>query len=82
MNIRIGELSGSDATNALHKTILDHNEVSTRQTRQILFLTYAMLLLTAVMTLLVAVQIWLALRQTPDSESNPTTQSIQNPHQK
>ena len=63
MNIRVGELSGSDATNALHETIAKSNEIASRQTQRIIVLTYAILFLTVVMTVMVAVQVWVALRE-------------------
>jgi hypothetical protein len=62
MNIRVGELSGSDATNALHETIRRFNEQSQRQTAQMVKLTKVIAWLTGVMLLGVLVQIWFAIR--------------------
>jgi hypothetical protein len=48
-SIRLGELSGSDVTNALHETIKAFNEAASRQNRTIVRLTWAILVLTLVM---------------------------------
>lgn len=61
MNIPLDELSGSKATNELQKVIEDINAVNTRQTRQMLFLTWAIAGLTVMMLVAVIVQIVLIL---------------------
>ncbi len=60
MNIRVGEFSGSDATNALHATIKEFNEQTKKQTDQIVTLTKVIVWLTLAMLLGVGVQIFLA----------------------
>jgi hypothetical protein len=60
--IRVGELSGSDATNALHETIKAFVTASGRQTTWMLRLTWAIFGLTAILVGGLSVQIWLALR--------------------
>lgn len=47
--IRVGELSGSDATNALHETIIVFNAAAGTQNRKIVQLTWGILHLTSVM---------------------------------
>jgi hypothetical protein len=59
-SISVGELSGSDATNALHATIRQFTQDSTRQTTKLIGLTWAIVALTIVMLLGLFVQIWLA----------------------
>jgi hypothetical protein len=61
-NVRLGEMSGSDATNSLHRTIKEFNEASSRQTRVIIRLTWAMLALTVAIFGLTTSQVWIALR--------------------
>ena len=58
--ILIGQWSGADATNALHKSIREFNEATAKQTRQLVFLTWAIAFLTLAMTVGVGVQIWIA----------------------
>jgi len=65
MNIRIGELSGSDATNALHETIRRFNEQSQKQTQQMVTLTKVIAALTAVLLVGVVVQIFVAVKALP-----------------
>jgi len=60
-NIPLGQWSGSDATNALHETIRQYQEQSSKQTKQMLRLTWAIVVLTFVMLLGLGVQIYLAL---------------------
>ena len=55
--IPLGQWSGSDATKALHQSINEFNEVTTKQTRTIIRLTWAILFLTAVMTVAVILQL-------------------------
>jgi hypothetical protein len=62
MNIRVGELSGSDATNALHATIRTYQEATAKQTTQLLRLTWAIAILTFVMLVGLGAQIYLALK--------------------
>lgn len=60
-SIPLGQWPGSDATNALHSTIAKYQEASRKQTRQMLRLTWAIVILTVAMLLGLFVQIWLAL---------------------
>ncbi len=55
--IPLGQWSGSDATKALHQSINEFNEVTSKQTRTIIRLTWAILFLTAVMTVAVILQL-------------------------
>jgi len=61
-NIPLSEWSGSGATNELHDTIRRFNAEASRQTRQLLILTWVIAALTAVTAVGVAVQICLAWR--------------------
>lgn len=54
--------SGSDATNALHKTINDFNEVTSKQTKSLVCLTWVIAILTAVLTILAVVQVVLLIK--------------------
>jgi len=56
-SIRLGELSGSDATNALHETIKAFNDAATKQNRTIVRLTWAIFVLTLVMAADVAIRL-------------------------
>jgi hypothetical protein len=58
--IPLGQWSGSDAVEALHRAIDDHQKISGRQTTHMIRLTYAMLFLTIVMLFGLGIQIWLA----------------------
>ena len=58
--ITVGESSGSDATNALRATIQQFTQDSTRQTRKLIGLTWAIVALTIAMLFGLVVQIWLA----------------------
>jgi hypothetical protein len=60
--IPIGEWSGSDATKALHESIKNYQEVSSRQTTQMLRLTWTIAVLTFVMLIGLGVQIYLAIK--------------------
>ena len=60
MNIPLGQLSGSDATKELHETIKQFNIETSRQTRQLLVVTWVIAILTFVMAVGVGVQIYLA----------------------
>ena len=60
MNIPLGKWSGSDSTDALHKTIQQFNEQTGRQTRQLVVLTWVMAVLTFLMFVGLVVQIWMA----------------------
>ena len=55
--IPLGQWSGSDATKALHQSINEFNEVTSKQTRTIIRLTWAILFLTAVMSVAVILQL-------------------------
>ncbi len=65
MNIRVGELSGSDATNALHDTLKRFNKQSQEQTAQMVMLTKVIVGLTVVTLIGVLVQIYLAVIAVP-----------------
>lgn len=58
--IPLSELSGSGATRELHETIRQFNETTTKQTRQLLILTWVIAVLTTIMTIGVGLQIYLA----------------------
>ena len=58
--VPLGQWSGSDATNALHETIKQFNEQSSRQTDQMLKLTRVMAWLTVAMFIGLIVQIAMA----------------------
>lgn len=60
-NVSLGQWSGSDATNALHETIRQYQEQSSKQTKQMLTLTRAIAVLTFVMLLGLGIQIYLAV---------------------
>jgi hypothetical protein len=60
--IPLSEWSGSGATKDLEQTVRRLAEQSARQSRQMLYLTWAIAVLTLVMTVGVAVQIFLATR--------------------
>jgi hypothetical protein len=62
MGIPLGEWSGSNAIRELHETIKQFNIETSRQTRQLVVLTYIIAVLTFVMTVVVTWQIWLTLR--------------------
>ena len=55
-SIRLGELSGSHATNALHETIKAFNDAASKQNRTIVRLTWAIFVLTLVMAADVAIR--------------------------
>lgn len=57
MNIRIGELSGSDAIKELQKTIEDFNTQSFKQTKMMLNLTIIIAILTFILVIGLVVQI-------------------------
>jgi hypothetical protein len=59
--IPLGEWSGSNATQELHKTIKEFNQAAGAQTWTMIRLTKLIAALTAVMTVAVLVQIWEAL---------------------
>jgi hypothetical protein len=59
MNIQLGKFSGSDATDALHASIREFNVQSSRQTDQMLRLTWVMAILTILMFVGLVVQIYL-----------------------
>jgi hypothetical protein len=59
--IPIGEFSGSDATKALQASIEKHQAESSRQTKQMIWLTWVIAALTVVMAVGVAVQIYLTI---------------------
>ena len=59
--IPIGEWSGSDAVQALHRSIEEHQRTTARQTTHSIVLTWVMAGLTLVMTIGLGIQIWLAL---------------------
>lgn len=59
--IPLSEWSGSGATRELEQTIREFNAQSSRQTRQLLVLTWVIAALTFVMTIGVAMQIYISL---------------------
>ncbi len=59
--IPLGVWSGSDATDQLRTTIVELNETTARQTRQMIRLTWALVVMTAVLIAGLGYQIWLAL---------------------
>jgi len=59
--IPLSEWSGSGATKQLEETIKKFNEETSRQTRQLLILTWVIAILTFVMTVGVGLQIYLAI---------------------
>ena len=61
MNIRVGELSGSDATDRLRETVEKFNQEASRQTQKMIILTWVIAGLTAVLFVGLCVQIWLDL---------------------
>lgn len=60
--VPLSEWSGSGATRELHETIRKFNEVTSRQTEEILKLTRVIAWLTFVMSIGLAIQIYLAVR--------------------
>jgi hypothetical protein len=60
--IPLNEWSGSGAIKELEKTLRKFNEETSKQTRQLLILTWAMTILTVLMTIGVVIQIYLALQ--------------------
>ena len=60
--IPIDEFSGAGATKDLHKTLVDFNKQSAKQTDHMLYLTYAMLVLGIASLVASCVQIWLAMQ--------------------
>lgn len=65
MNVPLSEWSGSGATRELHETIKQFNDATTKQTRQMLILTWVIAILTAIMAIGVGVQIYLAWKAIP-----------------
>ncbi len=61
MNIPIGQWSGSDATKELQVTLLHVAEENSKQTRQMVRLTWAIVVLTVAMLSAVGVQIALCV---------------------
>jgi len=61
-NIPLSEWSGSEATRQLEETLKKFNEETSKQTRQLLVLTWVMTILTVLMTIGVVIQIYLALQ--------------------
>jgi hypothetical protein len=59
--IPLSQWNGSDATMQLEETIKKFNEETSRQTRQLLILTWVIAALTFIMTIGVGLQIYLAV---------------------
>jgi hypothetical protein len=59
--IPLSEWSGSGATDRLHSAIAEFNETATRQTTQLVRLTWALVILTVLLFAGLVVQIVLAL---------------------
>lgn len=64
-NIPLSEISGSGATRELHASIKEFNDKSSRQTRQLIILTWVIAALTGLMLICVIVQIVLATMALP-----------------
>ena len=60
--IPLGIWSGSDATDQLRTTILELNDTTARQTRQMIRLTWALVVMTGVLIVGLGYQIWLAVQ--------------------
>lgn len=60
--IPLSEWSSSGATKQLEETIKKFNEETSKQTRQLLILTWVMTILTILMTIGVVIQIYLAIQ--------------------
>ena len=61
MGITFGQWSGSDSIEELHKTIKEFNEASSKQTKQLIILTWAIAVLTILMLIGLVIQIYLAV---------------------
>ncbi|MEO7841807.1 MAG: hypothetical protein ABIU06_20890 [Anaerolineales bacterium] len=61
MGIPIGKWSGSDSIDELHKTIREFNEASSKQTKQLIILTWVIAVLTILMLIGLVIQIYLAI---------------------
>jgi hypothetical protein len=59
--IPLGVWSGSDATNQLRETIIELSEATARQTRQMIRLTWTLVIMTAVLIAGLTIQIVLAV---------------------
>ena len=64
MNIPIKQWSGADATEALHDTVKEYNEVATAQAKAMIKLTRWIIVLTIALLLGLALQVWIALQPT------------------
>jgi hypothetical protein len=60
MNIPLDKWSGADATRELQADLRKYNETSSRQTKQMIILTWVIAVLTGLMFVGLCVQIWLA----------------------
>ncbi len=65
MDLPLDELSGSGDTKALHATVEKFAKESGRQTKQLIWLTWAIIGLTVALVFAVDVQIYLAVTSTP-----------------
>lgn len=72
--INTGEF-GANAVRELHETIKAFNAATNKQTSQLLFLTWVIVVLTIVMTGTSCLQIWIALRS-PAVASKPEVPNI------
>ncbi len=62
MGIPIGQWLGSDSVDKFHETIKEFfNEASTKQTKHLIILTWAIVLLTILMFIGLVVQIYIAI---------------------
>ena len=59
--IPLGVWSGSHATDQLRTTIVELNETTARQTRQMIRLTWALVVMTGVLIVGLGYQIWLVV---------------------
>jgi len=69
--IPLSQWSGSGATDELRKVIIEFNEQSSKQTRQLMVLTWVIAGLTFIMTVGVGVQIWYAAHPVPAPVAQP-----------
>jgi hypothetical protein len=76
MNIPLGKWSGSDAVESLHASIKEFNAQSSKQTDQMLRLTWIMAVLTLVMMLGLVVQIYLVFYPPAAPTPAPVSPSI------
>ena len=80
MAVRMHESTPEGATQQLRETIQLYNLETSRQTKQLLILTWVIAVLTVVMTVGVFVQIWIAWKTLPSGQnSQPVVNSSTTP---